>query len=128
MTKKFWQTESFRQIDKLWREKLQESGFIDIESGTGKLKQNAANSYRTTISEVIDGKLRYFELLGQGLNSENDFKDELEKHIIQRRAEGFKIEEISSELKSYGLTRKTHRQYIRRVIQFYERKWKIKRP
>lgn len=128
MTKKFWQTESFRQIEAHWREKLQESGFIDIESTAGKLKQNAANSYRTTIAEVIDGKLRYFELLGQGLNSENDFKDELEKHIIQRRAEGFKIEEISSELKSYGLTRKTHRQYIRRVIQFYERKWKIKRP
>ena len=124
MSKKFWQTEKFKRIERIWEEKLRESGFIDVENGNGKLKQNAANSYRTNISQVIESKQRYFELLGH-IAHEEQFRDEVERIVMQRRSEGATIKEISLELSAQG--HRSHRQTIRKIIQHFERKWKIRK-
>ena len=124
--KKFWQTEKFKRIERVWEEKLRQSGFNDIENAGKKLKQNAGNSYRTVISTVIDGKQRYFELLSQHFHDEV-FTDEIERFVMERRSQGAKIKEIVIDLKGMGVKRRTHRETIRLIIQSYENKWKIKK-
>lgn len=124
--KKFWQTEKFRLIESVWEEKLRQSGFVDIESSNRKLKQNSANSYRTVVTQAIESKLRYFELLGQHFHEEQ-FTDEIERFVMERRSQGAKIKEIVIELKNMGVKRRVHRETIGLIIQAYEKKWKIKK-
>lgn len=124
MSKKFWNTDRFKWLQREWEIKLKESGFKDIEDENGRLKQNAANSYRTSIHAVIDGKQRYFELLGQW-HHERDFKNDIERLVMQRRSEGVLIKDILMELESIG--KKRHWDTVRLIIRFYERKWGIKR-
>lgn len=123
--KKFWQTEKFKHIERVWEEKLRQSGFEDIENNVGRLKQNAANSYRTSIVTVIENKLRYFELLGHHLHEES-FMDEVHKLVMQRRSEGVTIKNIGIEIKQiWG--KRSYRGTIRKIIQHYEMKWKIRK-
>jgi hypothetical protein len=120
VSKKFWNTEKFKKLEKTWNKKLAESGFVDIEHKSGNLKQNASNSYRTTIRETIDSKLRYFELLGQGIQEE-DFKDLIERFIMEKKGEGLSTLEICRQLRRF------HRAKVSEVIRHYEIKWKIKK-
>lgn len=124
MGKKFWNNDEFKCLQREWEGRLRESGFKDIEDPSGRLRQNAANSYRTTIHAVIDGKRRYFELLGQW-NHEKEFKNDIERLVMQRRSEGVFIKDILRELESIG--KKRHWDTVRLIIRFYEKKWQIKR-
>lgn len=121
---KFWRTPRFKSLQSEWERKLKESGFIDVER-EGKLIQNAPNSYRTKVEVMIEAKRRYYDLLGQGVHEEPDFRDDVERYIITRRAEGVQIKQIGIELKATG-----HRnsvETIRLTLRHYEKKWGIKR-
>lgn len=123
MSKKFWQLQNFKELQNEWYRRLSELEFNDIEDDKGKLKQNAGNSYRTTNHTIINAKLRYYELLGIW-NHEKGFRDDVEKLVMERRANGVMIKDICLELESMG--ERCHRQTVRWIIQFYERKWKIR--
>lgn len=120
-TIKFWQTSKFKNLQKIWNKKLEESGFCDAEAN-GKLRQNSANCYRTKVCTVIANKQRYFELLGQRFHEEN-FMDPVDAYVIERRAQGTSFVKIREELRSQG--KKNGRETIRKIIRFYERKWNI---
>lgn len=121
---KFWQTQKFKELQRIWEERLRASGFIDAESN-GKLRQNAFNSYRTQIHTVIENKQRYFELLGHWHHQE-EFNNDIEKYIMERRSEGISIKQIGIELKAAG-KRISNRVSIGRIIRHYEKKWAIKK-
>ncbi len=124
MRKKFWQIQKFKELQKEWENKLRESGFVDVEDDRGKLRQNASNSYRTTNHTLINAKLRYYELLGHW-NHEKDFRDHVERLVMERRANGVMIKDICKELE--GMGERCHRETVRWIIQFYEKRWKIKK-
>lgn len=121
--KRFWQTEKFKELQKEWEKILKASGFKDQEQN-GKLTQNAGNSYRTQIPEVIENKRRYYELLGHGHHQE-DFSDPVEKYVMERRSQGAPLKEIRQELRAAG--KKNGRETIRKIIRYYEQKWEIKK-
>lgn len=120
-TRKFWQTSQFKSLQKVWEQKLRDSGFKDAEAD-GKLRQNAANSYRTKELAVIESKQSYYEVLGQKYHEEQ-FKDQVDAYVIERRSQGVSLIQIRQELKSQG--KKNGRETIRKIIRFYERKWRI---
>lgn len=127
MRPKFWQTNEFKTLQDEWNEKLNESGFKDAETllgdGDWALKQKATNAYRATHQTIRDGKQRYFELLGSAFNDEQ-FCDWVERLIMEHRADGWTIREISDKLKM--LNERCHRETIRNVIRKYEVRWKIR--
>lgn len=128
MKTKFWQTHQFKALEKEWYEKLKEQNFDDVEekiNGKDKLKQWASNCYRSQHQIARESKLVYFELLGQFLHKETDFKDEVERFIMLRKSEGAPIKLISEELEAQG--ERCHRDTVRLIIQKYEAKWRIKR-
>lgn len=125
MTKKFWQTQKFKALQSEWEEKLIKSGFVDIEDERRRLRQNASNSYRTTTHAIIEGKQRYYELLGQGYHNEKCFRDTVERIVMLLRSRGFKIKDICHGLRL--MKKRNHRDTIRRIIRHYEIRWKIKK-
>lgn len=119
MIKKFWTTTKFKKLQSVWEEKLKGSGFVDVETEDGKLKQNSGNSYRTTNHEIIESKQRYFELLGQGVHEE-EFVNEMHRIVMQQRADGIRVKDIA---RNVG----RHTDNIRKILRYYEAKWKITR-
>lgn len=122
-TRKFWQTQTFRELKKEWEEKLKNSDFVDAESN-GTLRQNAANSYRTVDPVTIENKRRYYELLGHWYHEET-FEDAVADYIMKRRCEGVNIKQIGLELKEKK--HKNSRETIRKIIRYFENKWGIKK-
>lgn len=120
---KFWQTQRFKDLQGLWEEKLKESGFIDAESN-GKLCQNSANSYRTQIQTVIQGKISYYDILSFRCHTEV-FRDNVEKYVMERLAEGISRKQIRRELKTQG--KRNGRETVRLIIKYYETKWHLKK-
>lgn len=125
MTKKFWKTQKFKALKSEWEKKLSQSGFVDIEDERGRLKQNAGNSYRTTTCTIIESKQRYYELLGQGYHHEREFRDSVERIVMLLRSRGVKVKDICLGLKA--VKKRNHRDTIRRIIRYYEIRWKIRR-
>lgn len=124
MTKKFWKDPKFKALKTEWEEKLKRSGFIDIEDEKGRLRQNAGNSYRTTVLTTIEGKQSYYELLSQGYHRERCFRDAAEKIVMLLRSRGMKLKDICFGLES--IKRRSHRDTVRKIIRQYEIRWRIK--
>lgn len=128
MKPKFWQTKEFREIEKKWYEKLEEKGFTDIEeaiNGKRTLRQRASNCYRQEHEVRRIAKTAYYDLLCEAIHLEENFRDEVEKLIMQRRASGVTVNAISEELKS--MRKRCHVVTVWRVIQKYEKKWRIRK-
>ena len=124
---KFWQTQTFKEIEDYWYGQLERFGFKDAEktiNGNSVLKQSASNSYRNAKQVERDAKLAYYSLL-QGHCNQEAFQDDIEKLVIERRADGFKIKQICEELRS--LNERSHRETVRKIIVKYELKWGIKK-
>lgn len=128
MNPKFWQTKKFKELDKEWRTRLESSGFKDAEElrGNGEivLRQNSSNSYRNLSQVQRENRLKYYEILEAKLHLEQ-FENKIHRLIMERRAEGIQIKNISEELKV--LDEACHRQTVRKVIRKYEIKWGIRR-
>jgi len=119
---KFWQSPAFKELKRIWEERLRESGFIDAEKN-GDLMQNSSNAYRTKNEVVIEGKRRYYELLGQCCHDET-FTDEVDAYVMFQRSQGVPIKDIRAALKSRG--ERSGHETIRKIIRHYEALWKIK--
>lgn len=124
---KFWQTAKFKELERLWYERLESIGFKDAEktiNGNSVLKQRASNSYRAAHQIEREAKLAYYNLLA-GYYQQATIQDPVERLVIERRSEGFKIKQISEELRR--LEERCHRETIRNIIRKYEIKWGIKK-
>lgn len=127
MKVKFYQTNKFKELQRVWERKLAEAKFNDVEiniNGRRYLRQRANNSYRAQVQIMRESKQLYYNLLGQHFHEE-EFTDQVHKMIMERRSNGVKIKAISGELRAMG--ERCHRETIRHIIRFYEVKWKIKR-
>lgn len=91
------------------------------------LKQRSSNCYRGAADVVIENKRRYYELLGLHFH-DHQFDDGIEQLVMERRAAGIKIRDISEELERLnGRPKRAHRETIRLIIQKYERLWGIRK-
>lgn len=127
MPQKFWKTKTFLTLQREWDQKLKASGFEDAEKsigGTARLKQRASNSYRGAIQVLREAKLEYYRSLTYHFH-ETEFSDEVERLIMERRAEGVLIKSICEQLRSMG--ERCHRETVRHIIRKYEIKWGMKK-
>ncbi len=128
MKQKFWQTEKFKELEKEWYQRLAEEKFPDVEKPMGEwgvLKQRASNCYRNNHQTEIENKRRFYELMAQGVHDELEFRDNVEKFVMERRAAGAKIKEICAELKQ--VNERCHRDTVENIIKKYVGKWQLKR-
>lgn len=128
MKTKFWQTRQFETLKNEWYLKLEEAGFKDAEEdvkGRNYLKQSALKCYRGTSETEIESKRRYYELLGHGFHEEENFRDEIEEFVMEKRMRGIKSVEISKILERVG--ERCNKDTIRKIIRKYEARWLIKK-
>lgn len=123
MRRKFWQTQKFKELLELWEEKLRASGFKDAET-KGNLRPNPYDSCRVDNQVQVDGKLRYFELLGQAHHAEK-YEDEVASYVMEKRSNGVSTKQIGIELKLLGKRNST--ETIRKIIRHYEGLWGLKK-
>lgn len=126
MKTKFWQTKEFEKLKRDWYGRLEKAGFKDAEEeikGRTYLRQSALNCYRGNNETEIEGKQRYFELLGQKFFEEQDFRDEIEEFVMEKRVGGVKSVAISKTLERVG--ERCHKDTVRKIIRKYEARWKV---
>lgn len=127
MKPKFWHTKEFKELETKWYCELKKEKFNDIEervNGTPLLRQRSNNSYGNASQIERENKLRYYELLGRYVHEEA-FEDGIEQLIMQRKANGTTITLICKELEQ--MNERCYRGTVRKIIQKFEAKWKIKR-
>lgn len=132
---KFYKTKQFNELKQAWDKILENSGFVDIEkekNGERVLKTCSMSIFyrrgpkNIEITDLIkDHRQSYYQLLAEHVAKELAFEDESDRIIMQRTSEGYKISEISLELKALNKA-KFNRDTIRYVRRRYENKWGIK--
>lgn len=126
MQKKFYQTTEFKDLAKLWEEKLEKDGLPDIEKHVGNrqvLKQNSPNVYRQMDSFRREAKEDYFRIIGFCVQ-DLAFDNEVDKLVMEHKAKGAKITEICEALLKAGMSR--YRRTVRLIIRKYEDRWGIR--
>lgn len=117
---KVHETQEFKKQQEEWYNRLKSEGFKDIEiclNGEFHLMQRS----RPT---PTDEKLQYFQALTYFANNE-PFDNKIDEFILIKRADGFKIKDISNEMKQMKLAH-YHRESIRYIIRKYEMRWGLK--
>ncbi len=130
---KYWQSRKLIKLEKIWYEKLRDSGFVDAEKVAGKEKvlvQRASNAYRQASETERESKADYFRLLCI-YGHDEIFPDKITEIVMLRRSFGRSLKEIHDELKLAGIKEhqiyNTSRQTIRFIIRSYENKWGIRK-
>lgn len=102
--KKFYETDKFKKIQQKWKEKLEKSGFTDIEDENGYLKEWATSRAALEQHAVLrDAKEIYYRLASQFLHTYS-FKSQLEYNIWKLHCEGKSYPKIEKEL-NLGINR-----------------------
>jgi hypothetical protein len=85
-TKKYYETNEFKKINREWEQKLKESGFIDIEEPK---RRNTPNIQKQEI-KYCEKQENHFDMCREYLNS-GKIKDETYLYIFNLYCEGFDI-------------------------------------
>lgn len=131
---KFWKSTQFEELKGEWDRRLRESGFEDAEKEVGGervLKSPSAYAYRNKDrNHLKQADLEYCQMVMECISREENFKDDLDRIIMERTADGKSIAEISRELKTMlpkDRVRSKHGRWaIRYVRRRYEHKWGIR--
>lgn len=125
-TLKYYETKEFRELERLWEEKLRQSGFIDVEKTLGSdrdLQQRASNAYRNASDVTKETRLAYYSMISERY-ARARFCDPLHRFVMQRVADGRKLTEIHAEL--IEMQTEINYETIRFIVRRYEYKWKIR--
>jgi hypothetical protein len=125
-SKKYYQTDEFKELADEWEEILKEAGLPDIEKSVGKkrvLKQNSPNVYRQMDPVRREAKEQYFRELNRCLHAAC-FDCSVDRVVMVLKAEGAKIVEICVALEKLGMRR--YRRTVRLIVRKYEDRWGIK--
>ncbi len=118
----------FLELQQHWYQKLAEHGFKDIEKLRGEelvLEQTCMAHLRNGDELTNAARTQYFRSLGHAVNDESaEFRNDIDRFILERRAEGVPVKTIGAELEAMGHYR--HRHSIRFIIRRYEVAWGIK--
>ena len=120
---KFYETKQFKELEQEWEQKLEATGFEDIEKKVGacrELKQFSSNWFRQAKEIVREMRARYFEKVSECFHQEIF----LEHRIMQDYAGGKKMIKIHAELSAEGF--EIEYETIRYIIRRYEYKWGLK--
>ncbi len=122
----YWQTQHFKALQKAWYQRLEAAGFEDVEelvNGEMLLKQSAQHVVRNLDEIGLDAKVSYFRALAQNVH-EAEFRNEVDKTILTRFADGENITKICEVLSMEGRSRCRHT--VRYTIRKYEMNWGIR--
>jgi hypothetical protein len=112
MSKKYFETKEFKDLNKDWEKKLKKSGFDDIETKhdkeTGYVHKQ---EFKVEHSYVV-----YFEKCGTYLRS-GKVKDAIDAFILEKHCEGVSNHEISNQLRQYKFRPLTHQAVALRLIK-----------
>lgn len=103
---KFHETKKFIEIDTEWKEKLEQSGFDDIEDEKGNLRTPDCRTQNFVDRVAI---AEFFRRLRWHLSDHSDIPEK-QRQILELYAEGTKIKKIASEVR-------VSRQYVGQVVQ-----------
>ncbi len=105
-----FKTKEFAELKAEWDKKLEKSGFEDIETPKGDLKDSHAAFFESHYNQTdAFAKEQYYRQAGFFLY-EHKFKTELERRIWELHVEGIGIREIVKVLK-----KRDHKVYKRKV-------------
>ena len=119
----YWRSKDFKALQAAWYGVLAADGFCDAEEPVGddlELKQAADHAIRLA---APDAREAYFYMLQQKVG-ETTFKREVDRIILTRHAEGYKICHIVSELEALGMRR--CRNAITFRIRVYQKRWGLR--
>jgi hypothetical protein len=120
--------DEFRRLQQEWYKRLADEGFKDIEKPHGEdfiLLQTAGYCFRETDSFAKEMKEEYFRCVSQmAEDPDTDFRNDIDRHILRRHAEGAKIKVIIQELDSMDMSRT--RESVRTIIRRYEMAWGLR--
>lgn len=128
--------EQFEALQREWYQKLADSGFDDAEvlvNGEMHLVHRSFQLFFTrpwkkkrkfSVDEINQIADYYMALRGFVECPETEFRNEIDKIVMSKHAEGSKIKDIWLELKAYGKTR--DRYSIRIIIRRYEMAWGLR--
>ncbi len=124
--------EQYKNLQEQWYSKLAESGFVDIELHKdnrlvfmGVLLGEDFLGIEFDDAQVVQAKQIYFTLLSERTQDERTtFKSLVDRHILQRHAEGALVKTIVEELLALGTPR--DRKSVRIIIRRYEVEWDIR--
>jgi hypothetical protein len=106
--------DEFIKLQTLWYEKLKQSGFQDLETSRGFLKDWPSQRLRRDYTpERFQEKLNYYRFASQ-LLWEFKFKTKLEKKIWELHTEGKSMREISFQVRTHK--NKMNHNKVRKVI------------
>jgi hypothetical protein len=111
----------FKKLQKQWYEKLKETGFKDIES-QGQTSTHGSPKLNEVLKKTLED---YWTLIRHKVCDDlTTYRNEIDKYVLNRYAEGAKLTIIARELKNKKTPR--HRQTIRDIIRRYEMIWQIR--
>ena len=120
-----WKSKKLSDLKKEWEQKLQDSGFIDIEKevrGERVLKQFSANAFRTTDTLTISSKQEFFGLIGRRVAGDKQMSAK-EREIMTQYSQGIQQRQIIEHLQKLGI--KCSRITITRTVNRYLTRWQI---
>jgi hypothetical protein len=111
----FWETASFKALQKAWYQTLKTKGFQDLETEDGVLMSWAATIFRVMKRDPLMAtqKQEYYRLAGLFLH-DYTFRNETEKYIWQLHSEGKSARLIVDALRRRGY--KTYRTRVATLI------------
>lgn len=116
--------ETFRELQRQWYRRLEESGFLDIERGETLLEYSSIK-VREINGYTKGAKEQYFYHLGLIANAEGTaYNNETDRYVMIRYARGMRIKTIVDELKAIGTPR--NRKTVSVTIKRYEIAWGIR--
>ena len=87
----FWDSKSFRALNKLWREKLKESDFEDIEDEKGNLSQK---NHRTKAFLAKEETIEFYSILSNYIQTKTNIKPR-DRQILELYLDGERIKAIA---------------------------------
>lgn len=110
-----FKTKEFETLNKLWKKKLEKSGFKDIEQDEDNLKLWYSEYYKTRYTTTtFQAKEEYYRLASQFLHS-NKFKNKKEEVIWTLYSEGLSIRNIVKVLKSRNF--KAYKNEVNKIVR-----------
>lgn len=107
-----------KELQAEWNQKLQDSGFEDIETADGRLKMWSARWNTPKYRKTLQARQEYTYLANQLLNN-YPFDSELDRVIWGYHVDAIGVRDIADILNKLGIYNKTNRNSVHNVIKRY---------
>ena len=104
----FWKRDDFKKLNRVWRERLKDSGFIDLEDEKGNL---FAKDHRTLAFTDPSATITFFSLLNEYLHASSNISDR-DRIILELYSNGIYITGKNGIVEQTGWSDRTVRNVI----------------